>query len=309
MFGALGLAVAAVASTRGLASTPAPLTGSEGTGTQQLTSASVREAPTPPGSEAPASAPCSSRSLVVVAHTDDDLLFINPDQQRAITAGTCLHTVFVTAGDAGQDANYWTSRERGARAAYAFMAGVADDWEQRTISSRGLHLLTLKADQRISLVFMRLPDGMQRGTGAKRNQGQSLKKLWRGDIASMTAVDGTNTYSKTQLVETLTELMFLTRPGTVRTLDYVNGFNDTDHSDHHAVGYLTRQASRQYSTQYGARHALVAYQGYTIASKKANLSAADTRVKLAAFDTYAQYDYVGQNRKYIPRRYVLSKSS
>jgi hypothetical protein len=44
---------------------------------------------------------CTQRSLDVVAHEDDDLLFMNPDIQHDIRAGVCVTTVFLTAGDDG----------------------------------------------------------------------------------------------------------------------------------------------------------------------------------------------------------------
>ena len=40
---------------------------------------------------------CSaSKTLNVVAHTDDDLLFINPDIQDDIDAGKCVQTLYIT---------------------------------------------------------------------------------------------------------------------------------------------------------------------------------------------------------------------
>lgn len=264
--------------------------------------ASTSADPAAPALPAWTSAHCYGGSLVVVAHADDDLLFVNPEQQRAISAGTCVYTVYVTAGDAGRPAGYWQARERGAQAAYAYMAKAPDEWVESTITSRGLRLMTLKADFRVNLVFMRLPDGMQRGVGAKPNRYQSLKKLWTGAISRVAAVDGSTTYTRSQLTKTLTELMAVTRPGVVRTLDYVGTFSDTDHADHHAVAYLTRQASKQYKQ----RHSLVSYQGYPIASKTANLPAAEAQAKLAAFDIYAAHDAVAQNRTYITRQYVVA---
>lgn len=39
--------------------------------------------------------------MTIVAHTDDDLLFMNPDIATSIAEGNVATTVFVTAGDAG----------------------------------------------------------------------------------------------------------------------------------------------------------------------------------------------------------------
>ena len=77
------------------------------------------------------------RDLQIVAHEDDDVIFMNPDIRNDIKAGHTVRTVFVTAGNVcpdgkgtcapmgpfDTDTKYWQSRERGALAAYATMAG------------------------------------------------------------------------------------------------------------------------------------------------------------------------------------------
>ena len=69
-------------------------------------------------------------TLTIVAHEDDDLIFISPDLLHAIKAGATVRTVYVTAGDDGMSASYWMARERGPMAAYALMAGTANSWTQ-----------------------------------------------------------------------------------------------------------------------------------------------------------------------------------
>ena len=44
----------------------------------------------------------SGPTLNVVAHEDDDLLFLSPDLLHVIQAGGSVRTIFVTAGDDGQ---------------------------------------------------------------------------------------------------------------------------------------------------------------------------------------------------------------
>ena len=65
-------------------------------------------------------------TLDVVAHQDDDLLFLSPDLLHDVQDGRCVRTVFVTAGDAGGDQAYWTSRQSGSMSAYATMASPAE---------------------------------------------------------------------------------------------------------------------------------------------------------------------------------------
>src|ERR1700749_3509165 len=58
-------------------------------------------------------------TLNIVAHEDDDLLFLSPDLLHAIQGGGKVRTIFVTAGDAGSGTSYWTGRQNGMLAAYA----------------------------------------------------------------------------------------------------------------------------------------------------------------------------------------------
>ena len=118
--------------------------------------------------------------MYVVAHQDDDILFQSPGLLRTIASGRCVRTVFVTAGDDGKSRSYWEGREAGAQAAYAQLAGVADAWEEATLDANGhtLALKTLTAQPRVSLVFMRLPDGGLTGGGFASHGNQSLRKLW-----------------------------------------------------------------------------------------------------------------------------------
>lgn len=76
--------------------------------------------------------------MQVVAHEDDDILFMNPDLSNAIANGTPSVTVFVTAGNVTGDpcpAYCWDTegeplrtrnRQMGAVNAYSRMAGVGD---------------------------------------------------------------------------------------------------------------------------------------------------------------------------------------
>jgi hypothetical protein len=68
--------------------------------------------------------------MYVVAHTDDDLLFVSPDLLHDLQSGRCLRTIFTTAGEAGEGEYYWSSLERGIRDTYSEMAGVPNNWSQ-----------------------------------------------------------------------------------------------------------------------------------------------------------------------------------
>jgi hypothetical protein len=134
-------------------------------------------------------------SMNIVAHEDDDLLFLSPDLLHDIQSGRCVRTVFVTAGDAGKGCCYWKSREDGIRSAYALMAGVSSPWtiSDAFISGHGITIHTLRSHSKISLVFLRLPDGNFDGGGWPKNNYQSLRKLLAGTIKEIRAIEGPST--------------------------------------------------------------------------------------------------------------------
>jgi LmbE family N-acetylglucosaminyl deacetylase len=227
-------------------------------------------------------------TLNVVAHQDDDLLFLNPDILDDIQAGRCVRTVYVTAGDGGSDASYWRSRESGVEAAYAQMAGVADSWSTTDagVSGHAIELRRLTALPSVSLVFMRLPDGSLGGPGFLTYNFESLQKLRQGTISQIHAVDGSSEYNAAELTSTLTTLMNALQPDTIRTHDYVNPSGQDDHSDHRATAYFTRQAHQAYATP----HTLVGYMGYGTSMRSQNVFEPDLTAKSDALDLYLAFD-------------------
>ncbi|MGV8964702.1 MAG: DUF7402 domain-containing protein [Cellulomonas sp.] len=238
---------------------------------------------------APAAADsCAGGAMQIVAHQDDDLLFQSPDVQHDIDAGRCVRTVFVTAGDAAQGSAYWHDREAGSRAAYAEMARVPDDWTTSVAEVVGhpIRVQTLTADPRISLVFLRLPDGNRRGTGMARHDHESLMRLWQSSAPSISAVDGSTTYTDASLRTVLTALMADFAPTTVRTQDWTAKFEQGDNADHIATGLYVRDAQRDYASA----HTVLAYGGYPMWTLPPNVSGADLAAKRSALRAYAVDD-------------------
>ena len=227
-------------------------------------------------------------TLTIVAHEDDDLIFISPDLLHAIQAGATVRTVYVTAGDDGMSASYWMSREAGLRAAYALMAGAANSWTQSDAGVPGhpIPLFTLSGKPNISLAHMRLPDGNLDGSGFPSTGNESLQQLWQGTIATIDAVDGSSSYTQTSLIATLARLMTGVQPTKIYTQDFVGTFGDGDHSDHHTTAYLTQAAAQQYT----AAHTVTGYEGYGTSSLRVNVSGADLTTKQNAFYAYGKDD-------------------
>lgn len=234
-------------------------------------------------------ATCSKgTTLNIIAHEDDDILFLNPDLLHDIQNGKCIVTVFVTAGDDNQGNIYWLSREEGAKAAYAEMAGVSDSWNEidAGVAGHSVPVFTLAGNSSISLIFMRLPDGNIDGSGFSNNNFESLQKLWQGNIGVIHPVDGSFSYSKSDITNTLSYFMNVYNPDQIRTQDYVGSYGDGDHSDHHTVGYFAKSANQNYTKA----HTFTGYLDYQISNYPANLSGTDITQKQNAFFAYTPYD-------------------
>ena len=233
--------------------------------------------------------PCAAGSVLdIVAHEDDDILFMNPNLQAEIAAGMCVRTVYLTAGDDGQKIDYWRLREQGPEAAYAVMASAANTWQPSILTAGGasLSMQTLASNSRISLVFMRLPDGNLNGQGFASTNYESLQKLYSGNIASISAVDGGNTFTLQQLVGALHDIIAATKPTIINTQAFSPALAGGDHSDHQMTGTLAVEASRDYKLPLRINRFL----GYQIGSMAPNLTYKQSQDKQAIFNAYSQDD-------------------
>ncbi len=222
-------------------------------------------------------------TLNVVAHEDDDLLFLNPEISDDISDQRCVTTLFVTSGDAARGADYWRGREQGEMAAYARMAGRPTRWTEDTLTVNGqsIHRATLDGAP-VTLLFLRLPDRV----GGWPDQ--TLQMLWLDPAARIRTLDTGRTYTRPALLGVLLGVMETYQPWVIRTLDFRNAYGDGDHDDHHTVGYLTWDAQQRYRTP----HRTVGHLGYPVGDQPANLTAAQYDTKLGYFLTYAPHDPV-----------------
>ncbi|KAJ0427038.1 hypothetical protein BJY00DRAFT_7209 [Aspergillus carlsbadensis] len=232
--------------------------------------------------------PALCQILNIIAHQDDDLLFLSPDLLHDIQSGHEVRTIFITAGDSGMEASYWQGRERGARAAYALMSDAPDAWSEKDAGIPGHEapLFTLNHDPNVSLVFLRLPDGHLQGQGFDVTGNESLQKLWEGVIPSIHTVSGSGSYTKDELLKAFVSLMVGFGPERVNTLDYVHSYGDGDHSDHHSAAFFVVEAVRLYESN----PVLRGYMGYPVINETANVVGTDLLEKQLAFYAYARGD-------------------
>jgi LmbE family N-acetylglucosaminyl deacetylase len=263
--------------------------------------------------------------LSVVAHTDDDLLFMNPDQDNAIRKGLCVHTVYLTAGDRGEGLPYLRQRERGIMAAYADMAHQSDLWDTDGLRLDGHTLLrhTQRSNPRIQLITLRIPDPwLGPGWG-------SLTPLSRLESIPDTQVQSygpyRETYTRGDLVSLLASLIQTEHPQEVRTMDPTIQVayhalcwrcKGHDHPDHIASARLMDDAM---ATAPGL-YARVAYLDYPSQERAVNLTAEEAERKTAIFMRYMKDDphycpdvaqcseVRGPEAKWVQRQYTVSNT-
>lgn len=232
---------------------------------------------------AAATAVTCTNTMTIVAHEDDDLLFVNPEISDDILAGRCVTTLYVTSGDAARGEAYWRGREEGEKAAYARMAGRPAQWTEDTLTVDGhnVHRASL-AGATVTLLFLRLPDRV----GGWPDQ--TLQLLWLDPATTVPPLDGGPAYDRATLLGVLGSVLTTYQPRVIRTLDFRGAYGDGDHDDHHTVAYLVWAAQRRYRTP----HRTIGHLGYPVNRRPATLTGAQYAAKLGYFLTYAPHDPV-----------------
>lgn len=196
-----------------------------------------------------------------------------------IISGVGVWTVYVTAGDAGLGESYWRGREEGECAAYSAMG--ASGWmdEPLRLAERDLSS-SISADGRVRLVFLRLPDG---GRLSKEEvSSKALEKMWNGE--EFEAVDGSNTYTREELITALTEIIRFAGADVVSTHDPEGWVSGCDHIDHLYTGLFAGEAVGRAGTY------RMLFRGYSCDLKPPNLPDITYHRKRAVFEAYARHD-------------------
>lgn len=251
----------------------------------------------------------------IVAHEDDDLLFMNPDVYNDLAAKRCVRTIYLTAGDAGSDSFYWLNRERGSEAAYDVLDGAENDiWIQQivdvtsgaptpntsspsnlpsTAKPLASHYVTIASPRQnpgLSLIFFHLPDGGLRGEGFNRSHHESLSRLEAGTISQVHTVDGQLPYTADDLTMALEKLMQTYQPVEIRAQADYEDRTYPDHSDHRATSRFATRAKQRYDNQLPAPLPIKYYIGYPVRTMPENVAGNELDNKQAAFFAYAKLD-------------------
>ena len=262
----------------------------------------------PPGSSGKVTTRETSGQLVqVLAHPDDDILFMNPDLAAGIHNGQPTVSVYLTGGESSlpNPAEYVAQRQEGTRAAYAHMAGVPNEWRRQTIPAgehRMVELDELNARPDVRVVFLNLPeDNNPAASGGKH----ALTRLYNGEpgpvntlVPSSGIVREPVSYNRPDVIDALAQLFAFFRPTAIRAQDsqpdsrYQTQWGDFhDHPDHVMSARFTHEATQRYLAEHpDAQAALVQYRDYNVADAPTDISQADQARKKDYFSAYAQHD-------------------
>lgn len=257
--------------------------------------------------------------LQIVAHQDDDSLFLNPDLSTTLAAGIPTTTVYLTAGEAMGALDHSRSRlqfaadrQDAARAAYAQMLGVSGTWDRQAVTLPGgqlAELCTPPGVDHVRLLFLNLPEAYDVAAVPDLPglpQGMALTGLLLGqrpEVPTIVPDAGPITeayrYSKESLLAALTGFLHEYQPTVLRTQDPMfaeqhwrgNANIGGDHPDHIATGRWADLALQGYLAGERTSRVFVAnYVGYGMTAMAGNLSAAQSKAKSATFKAYSTHD-------------------
>jgi LmbE family N-acetylglucosaminyl deacetylase len=237
----------------------------------------------------------------VVAHPDDDLLFMSPDLAHDIRRGEGVTTVVLSAGeghagikDTHNPLAYVAQRRQGLHRAYAAMAGVRDGWRVETVRSGRVRVEvhTLTARTNVHLAFLSLPDGRDPRAHIGRRAIAQLEADHRSTKCASTVTPKhspyAHCYTHADVVRALVTLFQRFHPAVVRTQDPSPDSRYTaDHTDHVATARFTTEAVGGY----GRPLVQVDYRDYNLSDTSVNLGRADRTAKQRYFADYRAYDY------------------
>lgn len=225
---------------------------------------------------------------IIVAHADDDLLFINPDVQNKLSNKWCIRTVYLTAADDGREKGYWEKRENGIKAAYSKMLDTNEKWVDSETSIDGYQVITsrLKDTPSLSLMFMRLPDGGVNGKGFHHTNYSSLYNMSKNKDLVTTTVDGKSQYIYQSIVKVIGAIINFDQPTDILTTISTGQQSIGDHSDHVAVGQLAKLAAFESKSE----AFIISYVGYPSSRLPSNLTSVEADKKKEIFSNYALND-------------------
>ena len=236
----------------------------------------------------------ANAAAFIAAHPDDIELFMNRNVANDLAAGAFSVFIVTTAGDAGngnQGPNahgvpYYRARLRGHEAAIRFLHGISTNPLPKTSYGTevvGRHKIEKASFGNAVIYNLNLPDGGD-GSGYDSTGHQSLRRLLDGQIATITSVDGKNTYNLSELKATIQYLVSQNHKASptvwANIQDPNSSTNPGDHSDHVATGEIVSAAFTV--APYNCIN-IAYFQDYSIANLPENMSVEEKNIHVGTW--------------------------
>ena len=262
---------------------------------------SCGRAPAPPPPPAPS-------HVQVVAHPDDDILFMNPDLSGGIRRHEATTSIYLTGGESSlpDPQRYVTQRQDGTRAAFARMAAAPDDWQRTTVPAAGnrpVEVDQLRGRPEVRLVFLNLPEDADPAAAGGEH---SLTRLHddrsgRAEVRTLVPDAGVvrqpQTYRREDVVANLAALYQRFAPTTIGLQDsqpdprYRNEWGRFHNHPDHVVGSdLAREAADRYQARSRRHPHVINYRDYNVSESPVNLPRAERAAKHDEFGIYTRHD-------------------
>ena len=267
--------------------------------------------------------------VYVVAHQDDDLIFMNPDIRDSIAAGNNVSIIYLTSGlnSAPDYTRYWLSRLNGVKASYAQQSALANNWATKDCSPGSVIYSTSKlVGGRVTIYAYSLPNSFYNKSFGENPRGM----LWT-HFATNTQLwyDGAKTFTlnaspqlgsdvdykdvrgqfdlthscatgvtKATLINSLSDLYTALQLDRLNTLDHSRirfGDHDPanfDHDDHVVSAMLALAALESYRAKGNAMPKYRTFRTYNADIDPATFDEGDPAViqKCADLTTYSAFD-------------------
>ncbi len=263
-------------------------------------------------------------SFYVHGHADDWQLFMSKNIVDDLSFAKVV-IITLTAGDAGHGClayengkiPYYIAREKGAVYSSKFACDIlgkeVSDVPFSSIVSVNGHFITKYVyKNHIINYFLRLPDGLY-GEGLPSTGNQSLEKLRKGSLKTITAVDHSTIYHGwNDLTQTLKSIIIaesgLDEQVWVNTHSSDRKYNEGDHSDHYSTSEAVQDAVKDLPWA-----GIVSWMGYRSRKLPANLSTSEIVNATAIFSAYSwsilESGYVSSfdnaHRRFLPNDFFL----
>lgn len=262
----------------------------------------------------------------VAAHPDDIQLFMAKNAQFYVQHQNKNVFILTTAGDGGEAIHlphysamkktYWEAR----LLAHEKSVNHWNHDKNRIISTEikiNQHTFQRKQlGENIVFYNFLLPDGNMTGNGFPTTQFQSLEKLYRGKIKTISSIDQQNTYTQQDLIQTLSDIVQLEAGKKEITFNIAEDnlyINQQDHSDHIMTSLLVQHVSQ------GLDNCMLTnkFTEYVNRVKPVNMSNSEYQQHRKLWDVLTsvlvEYQYVNPHARdphlvWLGKQYISSKS-